>query len=308
MSHVHFNTLDLNLLRVFDALHTERSATLAGARLGLSQSAVSHALGRLRQILEDELFVRSAAGLQPTLRATELAAGVGAAMTLLEGAIARPAFDPARSDRQFAIGATAYTCSVLLPGVMRRFVELAPHASLRVRGENLLADELDNGRLDIILGAFDDLPQRFDFTPLFAETGVWVVREDHPALVHGRTIAALAGVQRVVIAPDEVFVSPTGGRTRQGFRRQRWMEITDAERAAGVLTVPDTFSALAMVRQTDMAAILPRRLAERALGGLAIIELGAQVTPIHLGAVVRSGEAGAVAWLVNLLKEAAAAL
>jgi DNA-binding transcriptional LysR family regulator len=58
MSEFHFNSLDLNLLRVFDALLDERNVTRAGARLGLSQSAVSHALGRLRLLLGDELFVR----------------------------------------------------------------------------------------------------------------------------------------------------------------------------------------------------------------------------------------------------------
>lgn len=308
MHDIHFQSLDLNLLRVFDALYAERSATVAGARLGLTQSAVSHALGRLRQVLGDELFVRGAEGLQPTPRAAELAPGVREALRMLETAISRTAFDPWTSDRQFVVGATAYTCSVLLPGVMRRFLELAPHASLRVRGENLSADELDNGRLDVILGAFDDLPSRFAFLPLFAETGVWVVRSDHPALEKGATVAALTGLQRIVIAPEDVFTSPPGVRARQGFRRQRWMEISDAERAAGVLTVPDTFSALAMVRQTDMAAILPRRLAERAYPGLAIIELGAQVTPIHIGAVVRGGESGPVAWLLDLLREAAAGL
>ena len=66
MHDVHFNALDLNLLRVLDALVEERSATRAGERLGLSQSAVSHALNRLRHALKDELFVRSSDGLEPT--------------------------------------------------------------------------------------------------------------------------------------------------------------------------------------------------------------------------------------------------
>ena len=70
---VHFDALDLNLLRVFEALIEERSATRAGARLGLTQSAISHALNRLRYVLKDELFVRGPDGMQPTERAAEIA-------------------------------------------------------------------------------------------------------------------------------------------------------------------------------------------------------------------------------------------
>ena len=66
MAEINFDALDLNLLRVFDALYLEGSTTRAGERLNLSQSAISHALGRLRHILKDELFVRSAAGMTPT--------------------------------------------------------------------------------------------------------------------------------------------------------------------------------------------------------------------------------------------------
>jgi DNA-binding transcriptional LysR family regulator len=72
MSAVHFNALDLNLLRVFDALLEERGVTRAGERLGLSQSAISHALNRLRHVLNDELFVRVPEGMRPTPRASEI--------------------------------------------------------------------------------------------------------------------------------------------------------------------------------------------------------------------------------------------
>ena len=72
MKKVHLNALDLNLLRVFDALHEERSVTRAGARLGLTQSAISHALNRLRHLFADELFIRSVDGMQPTAHAAEI--------------------------------------------------------------------------------------------------------------------------------------------------------------------------------------------------------------------------------------------
>ena len=83
MSEIHLRNLDLNLLRVFTALLEEQSATRAGARLGLTQSAVSHALGRLRAALGDELFVRGPAGLQASARALEMSQPVRAALKLL---------------------------------------------------------------------------------------------------------------------------------------------------------------------------------------------------------------------------------
>ncbi|BCW89414.1 PCP degradation transcriptional activation protein [Alphaproteobacteria bacterium SO-S41] len=307
MNDVHFKSLDLNLLRVFEALYAERSATLAGTRLGLSQSAVSHGLGRLRQALGDELFLRDATGLQPTPRAVALGPAISDAMKALEIAIGASAFDASRSDRHFVVGATAYICTVLLPAVMPRFMSGAPHARLRVRAENLSAEELDRGRLDVIFGAFEDLPPRFAFEPLFSETGVWVLREDHPALRRGRDVAALAGLPQVLIAPDEAV---PGARVASGLKRQSlWEAIRGTEGGEGVLTVPDTYSALVMVRRTDLVALLPRRLAEVVLDrGLTMIEPAHAAPPFQVGAVTRAGEQGAIPWLLGLMREAAAGL
>jgi DNA-binding transcriptional LysR family regulator len=312
MNDIHFKSLDLNLLRVFEALFAERSATLAGARLGLSQSAISHALGRLRRTLNDDLFVRGADGLEPTARASVLGPQIGDALKQLETAISAPVFDPGPSDRQFVIGASAYVCAVLLPHVMRRFALAAPHARLRVRGENLQAEELDRGRLDMIIGAFEEVPRRFTFSALFHDTGVWVARAGHPALRHGAGIGALAGVPQVLIAVEDG--SSFGVRMRPGAGLKRptgWRSATSVAGLQGegeaALSVPDTYSALAMVRQTEMVAMLPRRLAAASsnLGGLTLIE-PAEVTPsIDIGAVTRSGEQGAVAWLLSLVREAA---
>ena len=91
MTEIHLRNLDLNLLRVFMALLEEQSATRAGERLGLTQSAVSHSLGRLRLALGDDLFVRGAAGLQATPRALEISQPVRAALKLLKKPWRRPA-------------------------------------------------------------------------------------------------------------------------------------------------------------------------------------------------------------------------
>src|ERR1043165_7302553 len=107
MTQLHSPTTDLNLLRLFDVLLEERSVTRAGARLGLSQSAVSHALGRLRHNLGDDLFVRTAAGMIPTARAKEWGPPVRAALAQLQAAITPQGFDPATTDRRFVLVAGA---------------------------------------------------------------------------------------------------------------------------------------------------------------------------------------------------------
>src|ERR1700750_1224991 len=99
---------DLNLLRVFDVLLEERSVTRTGVRLGLSQSAVSHALNRLRYMLNDELFMRGPAGMQPTPRAVEMGPQVHAALNQLQAALAPTDLHPGTTECPFAGRARAY--------------------------------------------------------------------------------------------------------------------------------------------------------------------------------------------------------
>src|SRR5436190_11585281 len=124
--------LDLNLLRVFDVLLEERSVTRTGARLGLTQSAVSHALNRLRYVLVDDLFVRGPAGMNPTPRAVEMGAQVHAALTQLQAALAPSDFDPLTSERRFAVVAGAYASAVLAPALAGRLAQAAPQSELMI--------------------------------------------------------------------------------------------------------------------------------------------------------------------------------
>src|SRR3954454_25173177 len=105
---VRFDSLDLNLLRVFEALMEERSATRAGAKLGLTQSSISHALNRLRYVLKDELFFRSPDGLHPTDRAAVIAPLLRDGLLQLQLGSAPSEFAPERSARRFTITCTEY--------------------------------------------------------------------------------------------------------------------------------------------------------------------------------------------------------
>lgn len=310
MNDAHFNTLDLNLLRVFQALLEEQSATRAGERLGLTQSAVSHALGRLRASLGNDLFERGASGLQATPRALEMAPAIRAALKMLEDAVSPSRFDPATTDRLFHVAASPYASSVIMPAVVRRLLAEAPGAKLHlVSPTSNVVEDLDRGRLDVVIGAFDHVDDRFEHAPLFDETGVWVIRAGHPALSPGISDEVLAKLPRLLISGAEPR-EPARGR---GLGLQRLSNWHDSYALGGValrevdspVSVPDAYSALVMVGQTDVAALMPRRLAMLAeqAGRVVVIESSGASPPFTLGAVVRRGERGAVAWLLALIAE-----
>jgi DNA-binding transcriptional LysR family regulator len=316
----HISNLDLNLLRVFDALLQEESVSRAGVRLGLSQSAVSHALGRLRQALGDELFRRGPAGMQPTARALEIGPAVHAALAQIQAALAPQKFDPAAAERRFTLIASPYVSAVLVPELIARLRERAPRAGLRVTSFGWDAIEnLEIGRADAAVGAFDDVSDPFDYRPLFTETRVWVFRSGHALARPGATftVEALAELEHVAIDYPRPEVTPEDRRPR---RRSTLGDYGDFDqelmrrglvRRIGVV-VPDSYTALAVVARSDMAALVPRRLAERAVqkGSLQLLEPPYDSPPVEVGVLQMRDRASdpAQVWLVQLLVESAAAI
>src|SRR5262249_27237607 len=155
-------TLDLNLLRVFDAVMDERSVLRAGNRVGLSQSAVSHALARLREILGDDLFVRTATGVNPTARALAMATPIREALIRIDLAVASARFDPAAPRRQFTLAASDYITAVIIPEILGLLKLEAPNVDLIIRtGTRIdLAEQIDLGRIDLAIGSFAAVPER----------------------------------------------------------------------------------------------------------------------------------------------------
>ena len=125
--------IDLNLLRIFDILMQERSVTKTAQRTGRTQSAVSHSLGKLREIFRDELFSRDALRMEPTLRAIELAAVISASLADIRHVVDRHLhFEPRQTRRNFRVGLSDYTAATFLPNLIERFTAEAPHATLNV--------------------------------------------------------------------------------------------------------------------------------------------------------------------------------
>lgn len=133
MSDFSLNQIDLNLLRTFDVLMQERSVTRAANRLGRTQSAVSHSLGRLRDVFKDDLFSRDAGLMEPTPRARELAVVISRALTDIRLVVDRHLnFEPEKTTRNFRIALSDYTAVTFLPSLIEAFSSAAPHASLNV--------------------------------------------------------------------------------------------------------------------------------------------------------------------------------
>ncbi|CAJ1854275.1 LysR substrate-binding domain-containing protein [Aeromonas veronii] len=147
--------LDLNLLAVFDMLMQERNVTRAAERLHLSQSTVSHALGRLRVALDDPLFVMSRREMMPTERAKALAGPVRQALAMLEQGLRQAkGFDPVTARRIFRIATPGSVEHGLVPVLVERLHRQAPHCRLEVceLADSNYERELEKGELDLVIG------------------------------------------------------------------------------------------------------------------------------------------------------------
>jgi len=318
-----FATLDLNLLRVFDAMMEERSTTRAGDRLGVTQSAVSHSVARLRDLLGDELFIRTPAGMEPTPRARSLAPRLRAGLLQLHAALAEKVFDPATSTRRFNLIANPYACAVLLPAVLAHLRTRAPGVTLRVR-PNMgdVTEALDAGRLCVAIAHFGRAPDRLEVQELMQDRLVWVLRAGHPAAAGPLTLESLAAILHLVRGvTDENAPTADGMVVEHGLERRvvqdddgaltRALSGIGLDRKVGLI-VPDSNAALSIVGQTDMAALVSRRpaLAAAAAGGLCLFDPPYDSPPVSLTMAWHRGHGSdpASEWLRGLLVEAAAGL
>lgn len=323
MSDVHFNSLDLNLLRVFDALIEEHSVTRAGERLGLSQSAISHALNRLRYVLNDELFVRMPDGMRPTIRAAEIAPRLREGLLQLQLALGPARFDPAHTERRFTIACTEYVGTILMPHLIARLRCLAPNAELRIRPSNMgVAEPLLAGRVDLAIGSFRRVPEPFAYEPLYRETRVWVLSADHPAARGNLTLERLVSLSHLIIsATGEDEQAVNGYVSDHGLERLVTRSevglLQGALAAHGLrrvirITTPHFLGALAMVSQSDMAAPLPRRLAAAFAEQyrLKLFDPPYPSPPFDIMALWHRdhGNEPAIAWLRTILQEIATGL
>jgi len=242
--------IDLNLLRVFDAVLHEKGVTPAAARLGLTQPAVSNALARLRKVFGDALFVRTPRGVDATPFARELAEPVRQALALLESALAHgPGFDPATSTRAFRFYMSDLGQIEFLPPLVERVQRDAPGVRLEAVALEVedIADALAAGALDLAIGFLPGLAAPVRRQALFRDPYLCLMRADHPIVTLTR--------KRFLDASHALVIYRGGHRV-----------IEEALERAGVarriaLRVPH-FTVVPMVlERTDLILTLPARVA-----------------------------------------------
>lgn len=251
-------SVDLNLLVAFEALMEERHVTRAGQRIGLAQPSMSSALTRLRALFGDELFVRSAAGMQPTAKALALTQPISDALAQIRGALGpTSAFDPATARRRLSIAATDYGDIVVVPPLVEALRREAPGINLVVRpiiDPAASVASLERGDVDILIGGHLPASQRITRCTLFTESFVCIrdtkrarrkarlTRDEYARLPH--VLFSSAGGDGLPGAIDTML-------SRHG--RKRRIAIT----LAHVVAVPFA------VAGTDLVATMAERIARR---------------------------------------------
>jgi DNA-binding transcriptional LysR family regulator len=250
---MNWGAIDLNLLIVFDVLMQERNLTRAGRRLGLSQPAASHALARLRQMLHDDLFIRTPEGMQPTPRAEQMAQPVRDALRELRITLEPEAFDPSSSTREFSLAVNNYAARAIVPALARIVGNLAPRISLDINpiGMRDVLDQLDAGGMDVALTTLVDGGERFKC--------VRVMDDDFVALLdrsHAAADEAALSAERLAEIPH-IAITSTGDDTSfiDDALEQRGLTRTIATR------VP-FLSVVLMLVGSDRLAVVPRRVAD----------------------------------------------
>lgn len=244
------SSLDLNLLKVFDALLRERSVTRAAVAVGLSQPAASHALSRLRQIFADELFIRLPHGMEPTPRALELGELVSAALAKVRHALdISQGFEPATTARLFSLGMTEYAQVVLAGTLAERFTHEAPNANLLILPINFttLIERLESDRITLAIGTAREPTPRYHRRPLYQDRLAIIARRDDPIVEQPMTVEAYAAARHVLVAP--------AGRTPGNIDS---VLLGRNLRRRIVLTLSTYMAVPAVLRSAHMLVTLPR--------------------------------------------------
>jgi DNA-binding transcriptional LysR family regulator len=244
--------LDLNLLRVFDAVYRERSLSRAARRLGLSQPGISQALNRLRQNTGDPLFVRQTHGVAATAYSDAIAQPIQRALEGLQEALqAQAALDIRLTDRRLHIAMSDYSESLILAPLIRLVDEQAPRLQIRVVSNDRinLHTALNDGELDLVIGAIPPLNEQYRHQDLCMEEFVCIARRGHPLIQGQISLEQYKQARHVGVAVRAAQSSWIDQACQpHGFRRQ----IN--------VVVPNFLALPFIVAATDCIATMPRRL------------------------------------------------
>ena len=256
MNNVHNPDLDLNLLPVFDALIRVRNVSRAAEELDMSQSAVSHALKRLRLFFGDQLFLKTGSGMQPTPRALELLEPVLTVMGAVRGELLiREGFDAATSQRSFTLCLTDMGELIFLPKLIRKLREAAPGCTLRTLQIPMhqIEDVLESGEADLAMGSLHSVPQGLFQQQLFTRSFVTIVNRRNRSIGEVLSREQFFDMEHIVVSLSGRLEDAYDGILDQ-LAGPRRIYLTTPH----FLTVP-----MIIEQNPDLIATVPRELATR---------------------------------------------
>lgn len=303
---MNLSNIDLNLLTAFEALAREQNVSRAAADIGITQPAMSNALARLRALFNDPLLVRAGRAMVLTARAQELEDPLRQALNVIRRVITeRGKSSISALARTFTIGTTEYAEHLLLPDVVNRVEQAAPHIRLVVKRLPTLFQvpemELREGLLDMAIGFFEEGPALgpgLSSELLFRDRHASVFRQGHPQAHSRLTLKRFQSLGHVAVF----------------YRTDHWSVLDQMLRQRGierriVVKVPHMLSALAVVSATDLVCTLPQRIA---LAFASSMQLKCVRLPLPIPAAkcilawhARHNEDQDLGWLRKQIKDAA---
>ncbi|WP_395686545.1 LysR family transcriptional regulator [Caenimonas koreensis] len=287
MTAPNFRTLDLNLLRVFDQVMSERNLTRAARNLAMTQPAVSNALNRLREAVGDKLVVRSGYGIQPTPRALSLWPAIADALRQMEASLSPGDFTASEAANTFMLSMADSTAAELVPGLIEIVERDAPGVSIRIvplttRDPRPLLDE---GEIDLAVGYFPavlaDLTAQaqqgglapFDHQRLYEGEYVCVMRQGHPLSRGPLTLKRYCEAHHLLVS--------FSGRPF-GFVDEALASLGRQRRI--LLTVNQFFTAGRVVATSDLLTVMPRHFVHVTgmAGELVLRDLPLKVPAVHV--------------------------
>lgn len=289
--------LDGGLLLVFHELLRTRRATTVADRLGLSSSAISHALARLRDLFDDQLFIRRPHGMEPTRRALELAPQIHALIELAGQALSKEVgFDPLRSDRFFTFAAPEFVTALIGAELIKQLTTAAPRVTF---GITFTADAdayraLTRGEIEFALSRLPSARPGFTHEMLFEDRYCVVARRGHPRVKGALDLESWRDIGHI----HAWSKSETGADSD---------EAAGGEPVAQLAVVPQWVTALLLAASSDGLVTCPRRLAERYADrlGLQVLDPPFEPLAVTIFVVRRTGAPDAgVDWLLGQVREA----
>ncbi|MCH9405697.1 LysR substrate-binding domain-containing protein [Pantoea agglomerans] len=295
---------DLNLLPVLLVMIEERNVTRAAERLGITQPALSNALNRLRETLNDPLFIRERYGMRPTPKAEQLAQVVGAALSSIDKVIlGQQDFDPLNATRLFTLAPNSYVEFIMMPAIVARLRSCAPGIRLRLTpfGNDVTETGVISGNTDMVLGRIVEPPDNLVVQHLMNEGLACVIRADHPLVGEKLSAEQYEQLKHVnVLPPGRMRAGLYQALEQRGLRRQVAVSVTH------FLAVPE------MIAVTDYCATLPRLICQHLSRDQRLRIVPAPVDlgtfPVEMGWHARYRDDPAHRWFRTLITETAQSL